>query len=171
MHVAGRILNPANQEEDIFGSDAECTWVFKALINQHVEFLIGHDGKGRDEGPDYLLALGDGLRAFLDMKGSFGMPEALARREKVKAGKYSMVKWSAGHKKSTSPKAGKDTRSSGSNNTNKPKQTAAATTKKKITHPKRTVADDEQAAFKTVGRSFAKTSGRNASAHTGKATA
>ncbi|CAI5974074.1 unnamed protein product, partial [Closterium sp. NIES-64] len=57
MHVAGRILNPANQEEDIFGSDAECTRVFKALINQHVEFLIGHDGKGRDEGPDYLLAL------------------------------------------------------------------------------------------------------------------
>ncbi|CAI5987511.1 unnamed protein product [Closterium sp. NIES-64] len=41
MHVAGRILNPANQEEDIFGSDAECTQVFKALINQHVEFLIG----------------------------------------------------------------------------------------------------------------------------------
>ncbi|CAI5978850.1 unnamed protein product [Closterium sp. NIES-64] len=57
MHVAGRILNPANQEEDIFGSDAECTRVIKALINQHVEFLIGHDGKGRDEGPDYLLAL------------------------------------------------------------------------------------------------------------------
>ncbi|CAI5975790.1 unnamed protein product [Closterium sp. NIES-65] len=48
--------------------------------------------EGEDEGPDYLLALGDGLRAFLDMKGSFGMPEALAQREKVKAGKYSMVK-------------------------------------------------------------------------------
>ncbi|CAI5482433.1 unnamed protein product [Closterium sp. Yama58-4] len=93
MHVAGRILNPANQEEDIFGSDVECTWVFKALINQHVEFLIGHDGKGRDAGPDYLLALGDGLRAFLDLKGSFGMPEAIAQRELVKAGKYSMVKW------------------------------------------------------------------------------
>ncbi|CAI5940208.1 unnamed protein product, partial [Closterium sp. NIES-65] len=93
MHVAGRILNPANQEEDIFGSDAECTQVFKALINQHVEFLIGHDGKGTDEGRNYLLALGDGLRAFLDLKGSFGMPEALAQREKVKAGKYSMVKW------------------------------------------------------------------------------
>ncbi|CAI5532316.1 unnamed protein product [Closterium sp. Naga37s-1] len=93
MHVAGRILNPANQEEDIFGSDAECTRDSKAFINQHVEFLIGHDGKGREEGLDYLLALGDGLRAFLDLKGSFGMPEALAQREKVKAGKYSMVKW------------------------------------------------------------------------------
>ncbi|CAI7920003.1 unnamed protein product [Closterium sp. NIES-54] len=93
MHAAGRILNPANQEEDIFGSDAECTRDSKAFINQHVEFLIGHDGKGREEGLDYLLALGDGLRAFLDLKGSFGMPEALAQREKVKAGKYSMVKW------------------------------------------------------------------------------
>ncbi|CAI5519768.1 unnamed protein product, partial [Closterium sp. Naga37s-1] len=88
MHVAGRILNPANQEEDIFGSDAECTRVFKAFINQHVEFLIGHDGKGREEDVDYLLALGDGLRAFLDLKGSFGMPEALAQRAEVKAGKY-----------------------------------------------------------------------------------
>ncbi|CAI7796501.1 unnamed protein product [Closterium sp. NIES-53] len=76
----------------------------------------------------------------------------------------------ASHKKSTLPKAGKDTRSSGSNDTKKPKQTAAVT-KKKVTHPKRTVADDEQAAVKTVGRSFAKTSGRNASGHAGKATA
>ncbi|CAI6004045.1 unnamed protein product [Closterium sp. NIES-65] len=33
MHVAGRILNLADQEEDIFGSDAECIRIFKALIN------------------------------------------------------------------------------------------------------------------------------------------
>ncbi|CAI5944837.1 unnamed protein product [Closterium sp. NIES-64] len=33
MHVAGRILNPTDQEEDIFGSDAECIRIFKALIN------------------------------------------------------------------------------------------------------------------------------------------
>ncbi|CAI5991399.1 unnamed protein product [Closterium sp. NIES-64] len=33
MHVAGRILNPANQEEDIFGTDLECTKVFKAFIS------------------------------------------------------------------------------------------------------------------------------------------
>ncbi|CAI7861400.1 unnamed protein product [Closterium sp. NIES-53] len=43
MHVAGRILNPANQDEDIFGSDAECTKVFKAFITQHAEHLCNHD--------------------------------------------------------------------------------------------------------------------------------
>ncbi|CAI6005398.1 unnamed protein product [Closterium sp. NIES-65] len=93
MHVAGRILNPANQEEDIFGGDAECTRVFKAFLHQHAGFLVGHDGKGRDAACDYLVELGDGLRDFLDMKGSFGMAEAVAQREMVKAGKYSMVKW------------------------------------------------------------------------------
>ncbi|CAI5951636.1 unnamed protein product [Closterium sp. NIES-64] len=54
MHVAGRILNPVNQEEDIFGGDAECTRVFKAFLHQHAEFLVGHDGKGRDAACDYL---------------------------------------------------------------------------------------------------------------------
>ncbi|CAI6011562.1 unnamed protein product [Closterium sp. NIES-65] len=93
MHVAGRILNPANQEEDIFGGDAECTRVFKAFLHQHAEFLVGHDGKGRDAACDYLAELGHGLRDFLDMKGSFGMAEAVAQREMVKVGKYSMVKW------------------------------------------------------------------------------
>ncbi|CAI5954560.1 unnamed protein product [Closterium sp. NIES-65] len=39
MHVAGRILNPANQEEDIFGTDPECTSVFKAFISQQAEVL------------------------------------------------------------------------------------------------------------------------------------
>ncbi|CAI5488641.1 unnamed protein product [Closterium sp. Naga37s-1] len=92
MHVAGRILNPANQEEDIFGGDAECTRVFKAFLTKHAEFLSNRGKEGDDE-CDYLLALGDQLRSFLDLKGSFGMPEAIAQREKVKAGTYSMVKW------------------------------------------------------------------------------
>ncbi|CAI5494801.1 unnamed protein product [Closterium sp. Naga37s-1] len=35
----------------------------------------------------------DGLKAFLDMKGSFGMPKAVAQRKLVKEGKYNMVKW------------------------------------------------------------------------------
>ncbi|CAI5495817.1 unnamed protein product [Closterium sp. Naga37s-1] len=92
MDVAGRILNPANQEEDIFGTDAECTKVFKAFISQHADFLTSR-GKGGGEGCDALLALWDGLRSSLDMKGSFGMPEAIAQRERVKARTYSMVKW------------------------------------------------------------------------------
>ncbi|CAI7877068.1 unnamed protein product [Closterium sp. NIES-54] len=92
MHVAGRILNPANQEEDIFGTDLECTKVFKAFISQQAEFLASRRDGG-DDACDILLELGDGLRAFLDMKGSFGMPEAVAQRKLVKEGKYSMVKW------------------------------------------------------------------------------
>ncbi|CAI5959759.1 unnamed protein product [Closterium sp. NIES-65] len=92
MHVAGRILNPANQEEDIFGTDPECTKVFKAFLSQQAEFLASR-GDGGDDACDILLELGDGLRAFLDMKGSFGMPEAVAQRKLVKEGKYSMVKW------------------------------------------------------------------------------
>ncbi|CAI7896912.1 unnamed protein product [Closterium sp. NIES-53] len=60
MHVAGRILNPANQEEDIFGSDANFRF------SRHLSTSTWR---------------------------SFGMPKALARRAKVKAGKYSMVKW------------------------------------------------------------------------------
>ncbi|GJP68727.1 hypothetical protein CLOP_g25390, partial [Closterium sp. NIES-67] len=37
LHVVGRILNPANQEEGIFPSDMECTRVFKAFIARHYE--------------------------------------------------------------------------------------------------------------------------------------
>ncbi|CAI5526679.1 unnamed protein product [Closterium sp. Naga37s-1] len=92
MHVAGRILNPANQEEDIFGRDVECTRVFKAFLSKHAEFLTVREKERGDE-CDYLLALGDQLRSFLDLKGSFGMPVAISQREKVKAGTYSMVKW------------------------------------------------------------------------------
>ncbi|CAI6001060.1 unnamed protein product [Closterium sp. NIES-65] len=58
-HVAGRILNPANQEEDIFGIDPECTKVFKAFISQQAEFLASR-GDGGDDVCDILLELGDG---------------------------------------------------------------------------------------------------------------
>ncbi|CAI7823714.1 unnamed protein product [Closterium sp. NIES-54] len=95
MHVAGRILNPANQDEDIFGSDAECTKVFKAFITQHAEHLCNHgkEGDGGDDFGEVLLELQEGVRAFLDMKGSFGMGDAIAQRSLVKEGKYDMVKW------------------------------------------------------------------------------
>ncbi|CAI5985866.1 unnamed protein product [Closterium sp. NIES-65] len=93
MHVAGRILNPANQDEDIFGSDAECTRV--TYITQHAEHLCNY-GKEGDDGDDIgevLMELQDGVRAFLDMKGSFEMGDAIAQRNLVKQGKYDMVKW------------------------------------------------------------------------------
>ncbi|CAI5530798.1 unnamed protein product [Closterium sp. Naga37s-1] len=66
--------------------------VFKAFLSKHAEFLTVREKEGGDE-CDYLLALGDQLRSFLDLKGSFGMPEAISQSEKVKAGTYSMVKW------------------------------------------------------------------------------
>ncbi|CAI5979135.1 unnamed protein product [Closterium sp. NIES-64] len=62
MHVAGRILNPKNQDEDIFGSDAECTRVFKTYITQHAEHLCNY-GKEGDDGDDIgevLMELHDG---------------------------------------------------------------------------------------------------------------
>ncbi|CAI5458566.1 unnamed protein product [Closterium sp. Yama58-4] len=92
MHVTGRTLNPANQEEDIFGTDPECTKVFKAFISQYAEFLASRRDGGNDA-CDILIELGDWLRAFLYMKGSFGMPEAVAQRKLMKEGKHSMVKW------------------------------------------------------------------------------
>ncbi|CAI7761667.1 unnamed protein product [Closterium sp. NIES-54] len=37
MHVVGRILNPANQEDGIFRNDVECTRVFKDYIERHYD--------------------------------------------------------------------------------------------------------------------------------------
>ncbi|CAI5499319.1 unnamed protein product [Closterium sp. Naga37s-1] len=80
MHVAARILNPANAEctrrihvveEDIFGSDAECTRIFKVFLHQHAEFLVGHDGKGGDGACDYLVELGGRAEGFLGHEGEF----------------------------------------------------------------------------------------------------
>ncbi|CAI5480440.1 unnamed protein product [Closterium sp. Yama58-4] len=92
LHVAGRILNPANKDEDIFGSDAECTKVFKTWIVQQSEYLKS-TGKAGGEGDECLIALQEGVRAFLDMKLSFGQPDAIAQRALVKKGKYDSVKW------------------------------------------------------------------------------
>ncbi|CAI7930313.1 unnamed protein product [Closterium sp. NIES-54] len=85
IHVAGRILNPANQDEDIFGSDAECTKLFKAFITQHAEHVSNHGKEGDDgnESGEVLMELQDGVRAFLDLKGSFGMVDAIALRNLV----------------------------------------------------------------------------------------
>ncbi|CAI5966946.1 unnamed protein product [Closterium sp. NIES-64] len=37
LHVVGRILNPANQDEGIFRNDLECTCIFKAFIARHYD--------------------------------------------------------------------------------------------------------------------------------------
>ncbi|CAI5965127.1 unnamed protein product [Closterium sp. NIES-65] len=91
LHVVGRILNPANQEEGIFRNDMECTRIFKAFIARHYDgkTFTNKDGEERRAS----LVLQEGLTAFLTLEGSFGLPEAIADREAVKAGKQSMVAW------------------------------------------------------------------------------
>ncbi|CAI5458977.1 unnamed protein product [Closterium sp. Yama58-4] len=92
MHVVGRILNPANQEEGIFRNDVECTRVFKDYIERHydhVTFRRGKDGAPRRAS----LVLQEALLAYINLEGSFGKPSAIAAREAVKKGEMSMVQW------------------------------------------------------------------------------
>ncbi|CAI5528050.1 unnamed protein product [Closterium sp. Naga37s-1] len=91
MHVVGRILNPANQEEGIFRNDVECTRVLKAYISKHYDdvTITSKDGEERRAS----LVLQEGLTAFLNLEGSFGMPAAIADREAVKAGTHTALQW------------------------------------------------------------------------------
>ncbi|CAI7885138.1 unnamed protein product [Closterium sp. NIES-54] len=95
LHVVGRILNPANQEEGIFRNDVECTRIFKAFIARHYDGKTFTNKEGEERRAS--LVLQDGLMAFLTLEGSFGLPEAIADREAVKAGKNSMVQWWGWH--------------------------------------------------------------------------
>ncbi|CAI5978558.1 unnamed protein product [Closterium sp. NIES-65] len=96
MHVVGRILNPANQEEGIFRNDVECTRVFKDYIERHYDnktFKRGKDGAPRRAS----LVLQEALLAYINMEGSFGKPGAISAREAVKKGEMSMVQWWSWH--------------------------------------------------------------------------
>ncbi|CAI5486430.1 unnamed protein product [Closterium sp. Naga37s-1] len=48
LHVVGRILNPANQEEGIFRNDVECTRIFKAFIAGHYDGKTFTNKDGRE---------------------------------------------------------------------------------------------------------------------------
>ncbi|CAI5948562.1 unnamed protein product [Closterium sp. NIES-65] len=95
LHVVGRILNPANQDEGIFRNDLECTCIFKAFIARHYDGETFTNKVGEERRAS--LVLQEGLTAFLTLEGSFGLPEAIADREAVKAGKHSMVQWWGWH--------------------------------------------------------------------------
>ncbi|CAI5977822.1 unnamed protein product [Closterium sp. NIES-65] len=76
MHVVGRILNPANQEEGIFRND------------------VGIFRRGKDGAPRHAsLVLQEALLAYINLEGSFGKLSAIAAREAVKKGEMSMVQW------------------------------------------------------------------------------
>ncbi|CAI5973136.1 unnamed protein product [Closterium sp. NIES-65] len=96
MHVVGRILNPANQEEGIFRNDVECTRVFKDYIERHYDnktFKRGKDGAPRRAS----LMLQEALLAYINMEGSFGKRGAISTKEAVKKGEMSMVQWWSWH--------------------------------------------------------------------------
>ncbi|CAI7812829.1 unnamed protein product [Closterium sp. NIES-54] len=91
MHVVGRILDPANQEECIFRNDQECTCVCKAFISTHYDHLTitREDGVERCAS----LVMQEGLMAFINLQGTFGMPAAIADCQGVKEGNVSVVQW------------------------------------------------------------------------------
>ncbi|CAI5940800.1 unnamed protein product [Closterium sp. NIES-65] len=91
LHAVEQIMNPANQEEGIFRNDVECTRIFKAFIARHYDGKTFTNKDGEEKRAS--LVLQEGLTAFLTLEGSFGLPEAIADREAVKAGKHSMVQW------------------------------------------------------------------------------
>ncbi|CAI5976444.1 unnamed protein product [Closterium sp. NIES-65] len=85
LHVIGRILYPTNQEECIFRTDLECTRVFKQYVSKHHgdKTVTRKDGVERRAS----LVIQEGLNAFLNLQGSFGMLDAIADRQAVKEGK------------------------------------------------------------------------------------
>ncbi|CAI5480314.1 unnamed protein product [Closterium sp. Yama58-4] len=91
---AGEKILP-RAEEGIFRNDMECTRIFKAFIARHYDgkTFTNKDGEERRAS----LVLQEGLTAFLTLDGSFGLPEAIADREALKAGKLSMVAWWGWH--------------------------------------------------------------------------
>ncbi|CAI6008264.1 unnamed protein product, partial [Closterium sp. NIES-65] len=95
LHVIGRILYPTNQEEGIFRTDLECTRVFKQYVSKHHgdKTVTRKDGVERRAS----LVIQEGLNAFLNLQGSFGMPDAIADRQAVKEGKMTAVDWWTWH--------------------------------------------------------------------------
>ncbi|CAI5515532.1 unnamed protein product [Closterium sp. Naga37s-1] len=91
MHVAGQILNPLKQNEEIFGVDVECTNVFKEFIARAQDFYKKYPAMSGVVGRE--VDLEAAVTAYLESRGSCGMPKAMEAREKVKQGKQTMEQW------------------------------------------------------------------------------
>ncbi|CAI5984073.1 unnamed protein product [Closterium sp. NIES-64] len=72
LHVVGRILNPANQLEEIFLRDVECTKVMREWLARSKVF-VDKFWKGK-KGPHNSLQ--EGMLAYINATGSFGSEEA-----------------------------------------------------------------------------------------------
>ncbi|CAI5997277.1 unnamed protein product [Closterium sp. NIES-65] len=92
LHVVGRILNPVNQEEGIYLKDIECTRVMKAWLSRSRAF-VGKYWKKDGERTGTMMALEEGMLAYIECRGCFGTEEAIEGRAQLKAGKGDMATW------------------------------------------------------------------------------
>ncbi|CAI5953416.1 unnamed protein product [Closterium sp. NIES-65] len=92
LHVVGRILNPVNQEEGIYLKDIECTRVMKAWLSRSRAFVDKY-WKKDGERTGTMMALQEGMLAYIECRGCFGTEEAIEGRAQLKAGKGDMATW------------------------------------------------------------------------------
>ncbi|CAI5950597.1 unnamed protein product [Closterium sp. NIES-65] len=92
LHVVGRILNPVNQEEGIYLKDIECTRVMKAWLSRSRAFVDKY-WKKDGERTGTMMALQEGMLAYIEGRGCFGTEEAIEGRAQLKAGKGDMATW------------------------------------------------------------------------------
>ncbi|CAI5945291.1 unnamed protein product [Closterium sp. NIES-65] len=89
LHVVGRILNSANQLEEIFLRDVECTKVMREWLARSKVF-VDKFWKGK-KGPH--KSLQEGMLAYINATGSFGSEEARLGREELQDGKGDVLAW------------------------------------------------------------------------------
>ncbi|CAI5475978.1 unnamed protein product [Closterium sp. Yama58-4] len=97
FHVAGRISNLANQEEGIFLQDVECTrdmheWLErqKAFVDTYWKKSRGKKSRGK-KGP--VRPLHEGVTAYINRDGGFGMQTAIEGREQIQLRKGNVMLW------------------------------------------------------------------------------
>ncbi|CAI5950835.1 unnamed protein product [Closterium sp. NIES-65] len=89
LHAVGLILNPANQLEEIFLRDVECTKVMREWLAGSKVF-VDNIWKGK-KGPH--KSLQEGMLAYINATGSFGSEEARLGREELQDGKGDVLAW------------------------------------------------------------------------------
>ncbi|CAI5982153.1 unnamed protein product [Closterium sp. NIES-65] len=92
LHVAGRILYPANQEEGIFLQDAECTKVMQEWLERQKAFVDKYWKKYRGKkGP--VRPLHEGVTAYINGEGGFGTQTVIDGRGEIQLGKGNVMLW------------------------------------------------------------------------------
>ncbi|CAI5512375.1 unnamed protein product [Closterium sp. Naga37s-1] len=100
LHVVGRILNLVNQEEGIYLKDVECTRVMKAWLSRSRAFVDKY-WKKDGETTGTMMALQEGMLAYIEGRGCFGSEEAIEGRalgsEKVRDLVFVAHNWKVVH--------------------------------------------------------------------------